>query len=207
MNAEIIKEFETPDEKAIMDKLVKDYIARETVKNEKIKNIISNPDYIKWLHKFTLDKDIFYDNEWRYCSKQISNLDRENVEKLSLLYEGIDKYAKLNYICPTPCKFGHFYNIRFNNLGFEIGVVVGQGTEFFCKKVIAENDFIDFNDIMINKKQDNVEMIKSSLESLSNMVLSAYEKGVPIEFISSTLDIILLQINSMEDNKSRILKK
>ena len=64
---------------------------------------------------------------------------------------------------------------------------------------------IDFNDIIIGKKQDNVDQINATLDSLSNMVITAYESGVPIEAIVSTLDNTIKEITSKKEDKPKTL--
>lgn len=209
MNAaeKILKDMETPEGKARMNKWVEEYIAKEKVKSEKIKSMMSNTAYIEWLNQFTQDKDGFSDDDWLYFPEKISESDRENVEKLCLFYEGIDKYSQKNHIYPIPCEFGNFYRVKLNNFGFEIGILVGQVTVFFFNKASLEDDkkFIDFNDIIIGKKQDNVDQINATLDSLSNMVITAYESGVPIEAIVSTLDNTIKGITSKKEDKPKTL--
>ena len=66
MNAaeKILKDMETPEVKARMKKWVEGYIAKEKVKSEKIKSMMSNTAYIEWLNQFTQDKDGFSDDDW-----------------------------------------------------------------------------------------------------------------------------------------------
>lgn len=205
----ILKEIETPEGKARRKKWVEKYIAKEKVKREKIKSMMSNTAYIEWLNKFTQDKDRFSDNEWLYFPEKISESDRENVEKLCLFYEGIDEYSQQNYIYPIPCEFGDFYRVKLNDFCFEIGVLVGQGTLFFFKKASLEDEkeFIDFNDIMIGKKQYNVDQINDTLDHLSSIVVTAYESGVSIEAIASTLDNTIKEITFKKEYRPKTLVK
>ena len=203
----ILNEMNTPEGKEKMNKWIENCLAKEKVKSEKIKSMMSNTDYIKWLKQFTQDKDGFCDNDWLYFPEKISESERENVENLCLFYEGIEKYAEQNYIYPILCEFGNFYRVKLNDFSFEIGILVGQGTVFFFNKTSLENEkeFIDFDDIMIGKKQDNVEQINATLDSISNIVITAYENGVPIEAIASTLDNTIRDITSKNDDKSKKL--
>ena len=124
-------------------------------------------------------------------------------------YEGIDKYARSNHIYPSQCEFGNFYKVRLNEIGFKIGISFIQGTKFFCKKVPVESEkeFIDFNDIMTDKNQEQIDLINASLDSLSNMILTIYESGVPIESITYTLKNTINKIISKRENKSKTLTK
>ena len=163
---EILKDLQTPEGQEKMKNWIERYIAEQKEKDEKIKNIMSNIAYIEWLKQFTQDKEGFSDDDWLYFPEKINESDRENVKNLCLLYEGIDKYSQQKHIYPIPCEFGNFYRVKLNGFGFEIGILVGQGTVFFFNKASLEDDkeFIDFNDIMTRKKQDNVDQINSTFK-------------------------------------------
>lgn len=155
---EIIKDLET---KVDTDKLINDYAEREKVKHNKIVSLISNTNYFEWLNQFTQDKEVFYSDDWLYTPELIKDSDKENVDKLCFFYKGIDDYATQKNIYPLQCEFGNFYKIRLDAIGFEIGVLIGQGTVFFCEKVAVENEqeFIDFNDIMKNQIQSKKKQL------------------------------------------------
>lgn len=204
---EILKELNTPKGKATMDKWIDEFIAKTKARNEKIETMMSNTNYIEWLNSFTKDKEKFADDDWVYCPEKLDETDREKVSMLSMLYEGIEKYALENYIFPTPCDFGEFYRVKLNDFTFEVGIMVGQGTIFFFNKTSLEDgkDFIDFNDVITKTKKDNVDQINSILDSLSKMVVSAYENGVPIEAIINTLNETIEDITSKKEDKSKSL--
>lgn len=190
--------------KSKMEEWIQDYAVQQ-----KVKNMMSNTNYIKWLHGFTSDKESFYDDDWLYFPEKINDLDRENVYKLCLFYEGIDEYARENHIYPVVRDFGNFYKVRLNNFGFEIGVLIGQGTVFFCKKVPVEkiSDFIDFRNIMAGKKEERTNQIDINLDYLSDTIISTYESGVPIESIINTVDKTIKEIISNQENKAKTLIK
>jgi len=205
----ILKEMNTPEGQEKMKKWAQEYAEKENAKNIKMQEMLSNTNYIKWLNNFTVEHSNFSDDDWLYFPEKISNQDNEHVNNLHLLYRGIERYASENYIYPTTCDFGNFYKIKLENTGFEIGVLVGQGTLFFCNRVQVENekDFIDFNDIINNKKSDKTTIIKNKLNELSKIVFSLYKIGVPLEAISITLDNTLNEINSQNDlGKEKVLK-
>ena len=88
-------------------------------------------------------------------------------------------------------------------------MLAGQGVLFFCNRVQIENekDFIDFYDILNNKKNDNVITIQNKLNELSNLVVSLYKSGIPFEAIAITLDNVLNEINHQNDlKKTKVLK-
>ena len=188
---------------------IKEYCESINKRNEKMKKMMSSTKYIQWLIKFTKDKEGFSDDDWLYFPEKINDTDKENVEMLSLFYKGIEKYAEKNYIYPTPCSFGNYYKVRFNKYGFEIGILIGQGTVFFCNKtpIENENDFIDFFRIMIGKDQNNTKKTKASLDSLSQTIINIHESGIPIEAIIETIDNTIEKISFKEEIKSKKLIK
>ena len=191
------------------DKFIMDYIEGLKVSEAKRKEIFSNTNYVKWLESFTIEHPVFLDDDWLYFPEKISQEDNEKVKNLHLFYEGIELYAKKNYIYPTECDFGGYYNIKLDNIGYEIGMLVGQGTLFFCKRTPLNKDleYIDFNDIMADKKKDGVDVITQQLKDLSNSVLELHKKGIPLTAIIETLDTTLTGIKEEEKNPTKTLKR
>ena len=165
----ILKDINTPEGQERIKKWAEEYLAKENARNIKMQEMLSNTDYIKWLDKFTIEHSSFSDDDWLYFPEKISKEDLEKVNNLHLMYRGIEKYASENYICPTDCDFGNFYKIKLENTGFEIGILIGQGTLFFCNRVQIENqkDFIDFNDILNNKTDDSLTTTKNTLNEIN----------------------------------------
>ena len=186
-NTDIIKAMETPEGKARMVKWIEKYLTKE---------------------KAEQDIDGFSNDDWLYSPEKLSEADRENVEELSLFYEGVANYSKQNHIYPVSFDYGNFYLVKLNDFGFEIGIYVGQGISYFFNKAQLEDDkeFLDFNDIINGKKQDNVDQINATLDSLSSMVVTAYESGVPIEAITNTLSNTINEITSKKDGKKLVRK-
>lgn len=155
-----MSDFYTNEEKLKMEKWVESWIKYQMKKNIKINNMMSNTEYLEWLDQFTIDKEEFADDDWLYHPEQINDYDKEKVKDLSLFYFGIQDYAIGNQINPTDCEFGNYYRVKLNELGFEIGILIGQGTIFFCKKVSIdeEKEFIDFNDIIEFNKKDRPKL-------------------------------------------------
>ena len=178
-------------------------------KNEVINSMISSTEYIEWLIQFTQDKDGFSDDNWDYSDERLSDIDKEMVDKLSLFFESINFYAKNNYIYSMTRPLGECYQIKINNNGFEIGYITGQGTSFYCKKIQldVEKDFIDFMDIINNKKQSNVEYIENSLNNLSNVLMDLYDNGIPIEAMIEIFNLFIRHTNSIEKEKNKVKKK
>lgn len=191
--------------KAFLD----DWFEKMRISDEKRKEMFSNTNYIKWLEGFTTKYKSFADDSWLYTPTELSQEENEKVANLHLLYEGIELYAKKNYIYPTECAFGGYYNIKLDSIGYEIGMLVGQGTVFFCKRTGIDKDleYIDFNDIMTDKKKDGVDVITQQLKDLSNKVLELHKKGIPLTALIETLDTTLTGIKGEEKNPTKTLKR
>lgn len=191
--------------KAFLD----DWFEKMRISDEKRKEMFSNTNYIKWLEGFTTKYESFADDSWLYTPTELSQEENEKVANLHLLYEGIELYAKKNYIYPTKCDFGGYYNIKLDSIGYEIGMLVGQGTVFFCKRTPLNKDleYIDFNDIMTDKKKDGVDVITQQLKDLSNKVLELHKKGIPLTALIETLDTTLTGIKEEEKNPTKTLKR
>lgn len=161
-------------------------------------------EYIKWLINFTNTYSSFSDDEWLYYESKLSKENIEKVNSLHLLYNIVDRYATDNYIYPNNCEFGNYYKINSGNVGFEIGVIAGQGVSFFCNRVELENkkDFIDFNDILNNKESINKIEINEGLEQLSYMIDSLYKKGVPFPIIFNTVSDTVNELSNQNNSSN-----
>ncbi len=196
----LIQFLESEEVKAAMDKCVQKMVEKDKKEKEIIKQLFSNKEYIQWLIDFTEDKKGFLDSDWDYSSEKLSDNDQRNVNNLSLFFEGICTYAKKNYIYSSSRALGEYYRIKINDIGFEIGYIAGQGTSFYCKRVDINNEYnyIDYNDIILDKEQNNVKTINSSLNSLSNMIIDTYNSGVPVEAIEETVNVTMRELVSYE---------
>lgn len=206
VSEKILEEMNAPEGQTKLKKWALEYDEKMFSKDKKKKEIFSDTNYMKWLENFTIKHPSFASDTWLYFQEQISKEDNENVGDLYLLYEGIDFYANRNYIYPMTCEFGDYYNIKLDNVCYEIGMLIGQGTLFFCNRKPLNKDleYIDFNDIIDDKKKDGVTTIENGLNQLSNLVVSLYENNVPIEAIIMTLENTLNEIKSQ--NKSGYTK-
>lgn len=186
------------------------WIREKKEKDDKLKSLFSSYDYMNWLNGFTADTKGFSDEEYLYFPEKISKDDLDKVNNLGLFFEGIEKYADKNYIYPTMYEYQSFYGVKdnVNEVYYKIGVIEGQGGSFFCERIeyTSEQPFIDFNDIMNDKVRDNVKEIGTDLDNMSNLVLSLYNKGVPLEAIKETLDKTISEIE-LSKEKGKEYKK
>lgn len=122
-------------------------------------DLFSNNDYIDWLISFSQNINSFTEYNWLYDYLDFTEIDQENLKKLNLFYEAIDKYAKENLLSPISDNNETFYRVKMDNHGFEIGIIHERGIHFCRKKVIDKNEFIDLNDILTKNSE-----IKSSIK-------------------------------------------
>lgn len=189
------------------NEIMKELLLKAKVCEDRTKELVSDTKYIKWLEEFTSKHPFFYDDSWLYCPSKLSDDDRKNVEILSLFFRAIDRYAKDNYIALGYVEFGSFYNIKYNNVGYCIGLVVGQGASSYCDRFdISDDDYlIDFNDIMNNKKQVWVDDYNNKLNDLSNLIKSLYDDGLSAQFIECAIKSAFDDILN-KDNKNNVVR-
>lgn len=130
-----------------------------------ISKIIYSDRYLLWLDQFTLKNPCFSSDILLYCQDQISDEERDMIGDLHLLYRVIDDYANRSNLFPFSCYNGQYYKISYNNARYKIGVIAGQGTHFFARRVRTDsrNDFIDFNVIIEEVKKRNSEKKKKKI--------------------------------------------
>lgn len=181
------------------DKVAKmntDFLTKLFEKENRLKKMASNPDYIIWLNKFTESYPEFSDEDFIYFPEKISEYDNNYVCDLGLFFEVIDRYAEKNYICSLPCNFGKYYPVRYGENGYHIGCLVGQGVVCFCHKVdvLDKNNFIDYEDIIQNKKQPYVDEIDAKLLDLKFRIRELYNSGIPVDTIKATTDSLIIEL-------------
>lgn len=201
---ELIEFLKSEEAKVLISKSVQEMIEKNKKEKEIIEQLFSNKDYIQWLIDFTKDKEGFFDSDWDYSSEKLSDSNKIKVNNLALFFNGIYNYAKKNYIYPLPRALGEYYQIKIDDIGFEVGYITGQGISFYCKRIpLLGDNFIDFMGIVNNKEQDYVKYIDSNMEKLSNMIIDLYNKGIPIEAIDEAINKSMKQIISFEKEKEQ----
>lgn len=147
---------------------------------EKAKLIVSNNEYILWLESFTASHPRFTDDAWLYSPEEISKEDYAKVTDICSFFDGIIHYANKNYLRTYDECDGQYVYIKFNNIGYNIGIRHGQGSYVYCKrvKISAEHFFIDFNDVMNDKEQDHVDFVNSEFYKMSLIIKGLLDLGV-----------------------------
>ena len=173
--------------------------------NEQKKEILSSPDYMLWLQDFIAREGVFCDDDMLYSFIDISDTDKKQIEKLGLLYEIIESYASKNYIYPQVGNTNCYFRLKYEDVGYKIGVIPRQGTTFYCERedINKEEAYIDFNDIVNNYEYESTKIIKEQLDDFANSIISLYEKGIPFEAITGTF---YKTVDTIENNKNLRVK-
>ena len=191
--SKMLENLKTPEGQKRIEEHIKKYLEEQKIKEEKVKNIMSTTDYIEWFEKFTKDKGSFANIDYTYCSEQLEDIDRKNLDDLYLFYDGIEKFASANHIVPNYFDFGEFYKVKYNDFYFKIGIAYGQGNSIFYSRVTGKNlkGFINFNSILTN----------NHLNKLSSLIMTMIKSGIPTEDIINTVNA------TISHNKKRVLTK
>ena len=176
-------------------------------KGEIKKQIMSNDDYIKWIISALGYNDVL-DQELEMV-KHIRKGDLEKIENLDVFFDAIDDYARRNYISEVGDLYACAYNIKYNDIGLQIGINGGQGSSCYCVKLPISDDkrFIDFNDILTNKEQPVVPYIKDFLNGVSKSIESAYRSGAPIYVIRQVVEDTMSNLRTSESDISKTLSR
>lgn len=119
---------------------------------EHAQKLISNDEYMRWLEKFTLSYPRFSDYDWLYYPERLTEDDYNRVRELCYFFDGIVDYAERKGLTIKKDENEAELLVKFNGVGYEIGLVVGQGSFMYVlRRDISQNEpFIDFNDCLVN---------------------------------------------------------
>lgn len=132
--------------------LLDSYIEKERIRRNTMISMIENDSYINWLIDFT--------NKYSSFTTNIINEENQNnIEKLSILYDLLEIYAEDHNIKAIQFDFGNYYNMNYNDICFEIGVLSGQGILFFATRKLFDKGitYIDFNEIVKSRQKQLVK--------------------------------------------------
>ena len=174
-------------------------------KKDKVSELVSDSKYMDWIIEFTADKNGFTNKPGKSAKKK----DKDMAQLLPLFYQGIERYADSNYIGPTLCEFGNYYGLKFNDHCFKLGMTPGEKLAFFCIKVTdnTETEFIDFNDILSNKKTSWAHFIDYSLADITDSIVVAYQDGIPVKEIKKAVNEAIDEIITGKHDLPKTLEK
>ena len=136
----------------------KEHSEKLKIDEEKMKDIVSNDEYITWLCNYLNENHYLSDDDWMYFPDKIKEEDRINASKMCLLYQIVDKYAINNNINPVDDRYGHSYIIGYCDYVFDLGVRLDEGVKFYCIEgfVYNNSELIDFNSLIEPKEKSKI---------------------------------------------------
>ena len=166
-------------------------------RNEFRENIMYSTEYIDWLDEFSKKQGAFSND-----TKDVSEEDKENVEKIELLVEIVSEYAETNYIEPTYVDYGAYYSIQHNGVGYNIGVDTGQGTSFYCVRLEKPIEgSLEFKHVMSTVKLPKTLLIEDKLDQLASLIEKISSQDVPLSAIQQTTEETVQKIKVKREEK------
>ena len=122
-----------------------------------------------------------------YYPRVFDSEESKKIEDLKIFYNNILSYGNENYIYPKTFDYGKYYNIKYNNIGYRVIILTGN-IRYSCHRIEIndKDEFIDFDDILNNKKQKNVDTINLCLRLLEELINNMIDYEVPISAIEET---------------------
>lgn len=142
-------------------------------KHEERKDVVANDKYISWLEQFTLVYKCFNDDNWLYNPEGLSEDDAKNVRKISSFFGALSEYCNRYYIniaCNNRYEVEHI-NIKHNGVGYQIGLLVGQGSLIYVERDEPKYDAIEFMDIVNDIPPSDFEAKKELLKKFEQIVM------------------------------------
>lgn len=163
------------------DQLLEEMKKREAEKKE----LFSNYDYILWLEKFTLLYERFTDDSWLYKPEELSEVDIKNVGKIALFFEALSDYCHKYYINVASNEMfeSECINIKHNGIGYQIGLVTGQGSCVYVERKVPEDGTIEFSDVLNDTMPEDFEAKKALIKKFEQIVTEMKAKCIPISII------------------------
>ena len=165
------------------------FLTNAAKREEYRKEMISNYDYINWFENY-----IKLHNGINSDDVVLDDIDKDNVSKLGILFDVVDKYAYHNYIEFNSTEFGGFHNLKYNGVIYKIGYQGGQGVVYYASENKYARNGIDFNDIKNNKISNKTNQIKKEFEKLRKEVIKLRDLEVSYNYINN-------YINRMNDEE------
>lgn len=148
------------------------------------RRLIADTLYMDWLSKFTETYPKFTDDRWLYTKDGISVQDYENVENLTHFFDAIEKFCDANLVKVNGDSRERWYNIKYKELYLAIGVCIGQGAFCFVsryenKEEILAETFVDFEDVLKNKKISGYKQREELLIELEKLIKKIKDSDIP----------------------------
>ena len=183
---------------------VDEYFDKLFSKDRVVQEMFADNTYMDWLEKFTT-KVPSYDSEVMYY-KNLTEEDKKNLRNLDIFFKVIEHYASKNYISSTKLERvnGYYYLLSYHEQAYQIGLLYGTSTMFFCKKMPLEKniDTISFDEVKKNTLRARTITINKKLEELTPIIQEALQEGVPADAICNKTKTLVkeMRLNKIGDN-------
>lgn len=163
-------------------------------KKERQKSLTLNSNYIEWLYEFTKEHPKFSDTDWLYEKEpSMSENDYEKIYLLTDFFTAIDRYYVRNLLDVNREGYAIWYNIKYKEVYFSIGVCEGQGAFGFVTRYESLDEmlpetFIEFDDILHDKPALDFEQKQAKLQELEKLMTELKVMNTPQDRIQDVLD-------------------
>lgn len=160
---------------------------------ENQKRLISSIEYFEWLYEFTKKYPRFTDTSWLYKKDPTMSVhDYTQVDLLTDFFTAIDGYHTRNLLKANTEDHAAWYNIKYKDAYFAIGIRVGQGAENFVTRyeryeAMLPKSFIEFEDVMKGKQHPGFAEKNEALQRLQAEANLLRNLGVPREIVENAI--------------------
>lgn len=156
---------------------------------ERQKKLVADTAYMEWLYEYTEGCPEFNTLNLEY-KKGCEHYDQ--LILLNDLFAAIDSYHRKNLLRAGQAGYEIWYNIKYKDAYFVIGVCVGQGAFNFVERVMegldGVDEYTDFSQIMAGKQDDNYAMKCEKLRELEAFMKELKELKMPAGEIQNVFD-------------------
>lgn len=161
----------------VVERLIQSY--------ENQSRIVENSEYFDWLYEFTQTYPKFSDTDWLYSGlNKLSPQDVRNINLLEDLFSAIDRYHDRNLLKANTSDYTAWYNIKYKDAYFAIGICVGQGAYNFATRYKSIDDmlpetYIEFEYILEDKPAPGFKEKQGMLEQFEQLVIDMKKLNIP----------------------------
>ena len=157
------------------------------------KRLLSSTQYFDWLYDFTKNHPRFTDTDWLY--EKDPGMTERDYAQLALLtdfFTAVDRYHDKNLLQANAQGYAAWYNIKYKDAYFAIGIRVGQGASNFVTRYenpeeMEGEPFIEFEDILENKEASGFAEKNKALQSLQDIANLLRDLKVPKEAVDKVI--------------------
>lgn len=159
---------------------------RDIAKSE----LISDDEYISWLENFTSIYEKFTDETWLYNPEELLELNYKNVSKMGLFFEALSDYCRKYYI-NMNCDEGPAFEriiIKHKDVGYEFGLIVGQGAIVYVERQAPKDDAIEFNYVLNDIAPEDFEAKRDLVSKFEQIVSEMKALNIPKSVILEVVE-------------------